>query len=67
MTAGEFLTLEAIDQLIGEPRPLRHPYVGVQAICGIAMILFNRADGSTKAWIVYSDDSPVVISYRGAR
>ncbi len=36
-------------------------------ICGIAMILFNRADGSTKAWIVYSDDAPVVISYRGAR
>ncbi len=67
MTAGEFLTLEAIDQLIGEPRPLRHPYVGVQVMCGLAMMLMNNASGSTRCWLVYDDSAPVVISYRGAR
>ncbi len=67
MNAGEFLTLEAIDQLIGEPRPLRLPYVGVQVMAGLAMMLMNNASGSTRCWLVYDDSAPVVISYRGAR
>ncbi len=67
MNAGEFLTLEAIDALIGEPRPLRLPFVGVQVMAGLAMVLFNQTGGSTRCWLVYDDSAPVVIAYRGLR
>ncbi len=63
VTADEYLTLAAIDALI-EERPIRVPrmtYCGVQVMGGVALLLMNDAQGSTKCLVAYDEDEPVFI------